>query len=166
MTCGGCQLIVNPFRDESASQRSIDTPSVEAVRRHEGTPLTVTRPYAAAMAKLEAESVTHGPLYFEDPYEEAGSEDDRFAWTGTDYWHILYWRGRFLANAALFPIHAVVTPPWTVMESDGIIEPVWCGHCNPRDARRSSDRHEAADQSEESTEVYERRASLVSSRHW
>jgi hypothetical protein len=64
-------------------------------------------------------TVTHGPLFFEDGFEDQGSEDGQFAWTGEDYLQMFYWRGRFLVNALCFPVSAVVTPPWVVMASDG-----------------------------------------------
>jgi len=115
----GCQLMVDPFRDELEGRQEMTTASVEGARAAKTTPAVRQRDYAAFELLAEHEGVTHGPLYFEDPFEDKGSEDGRFAWTGEDYFQIFYWRARFLANAIAFPVSAVVTPPWTVMESDG-----------------------------------------------
>jgi hypothetical protein len=115
----GCQLMVNPFRDELAGRQEMTTASVEGARAAKTTPTVRQRDYAPFELHAEGDGVTHGPLYFEDPFEDKGSEDGRFAWTGEDYLQFVYWRGRFLLNTLFFPVSAVVTPPWTVMESDG-----------------------------------------------
>ena len=115
----GCQLMVNPFRDELAGQQGTTTASVEGARAAMTTPTVRQRGYEPFELHAEDEGVTHGPLYFEDPFEDKGSVDGRFAWTGEDYLQMFYWRGRFLLNTVFFPVSAVVTPPWTVMESDG-----------------------------------------------
>jgi len=117
----GCQLMVNPFRDELAGQPEVTTASVEGARAAKTTPTVRQRDYTPFELCAEHEGVTHGPLYFEDSSEDKGSDDDRFAWTGEDYLQLFYWRGRFLLNTVFFPVSAVVTPPWTVMESDGRI---------------------------------------------
>jgi len=117
----GCQLMVNPFRDELAGRQEMTTASVEGARAAKTTPTVRQRDYAPFELHAENMGVTHGPLYFEDSSEDKGSEDGRFAWTGEDYLQLFYWRGRFLLNTLFFPVSAVVTPPWTVMESDGRI---------------------------------------------
>jgi len=116
---GGCQLMVNPFKDELAGPQSTTTASVDGVRAANAAPAVRQRGYAPVEIHAENGAVTHGPLYFEDPFEDKGSEDGQFAWSGEDYLQAAYWRGRFLVNTLLFPISAIVTPPWTVMESDG-----------------------------------------------
>jgi len=117
----GCQLMVNPFRDELAGRQEITTASVDGARAAITAPTVRQRDYAAFELQPENEGITHGPLYFEDSSEDKGSDDGRFAWTGEDYLHLFYWRGRFLVNTVFFPVSAVATPPWTVMESDGRI---------------------------------------------
>jgi len=117
----GCQLMVDPFRDELEGRQEMTTASVEGVRAAQTTPTVRQRDYATFELRAEDEGVTHGPLYFEDSSEDRGSDDGRFAWTGEDYLHLFYWRGRFLVNTVFFPVSAVATPPWTVMESDGRI---------------------------------------------
>jgi hypothetical protein len=115
----GCQLMVNPFTDELASQRAVSTASSEGARAAQVNPTVLRRPYESTVIRPQDGTVTHGPLYFEDPFEDEGSEDGRFAWTGEDYLQVFYWRGRFLLNGVLLPLSAVVAPPWCIMASDG-----------------------------------------------
>ena len=143
----GCQLMVDPFKDELAGQQAITTASVEGAQAAKTTPTVRQRDYTPVELRAEADGVTHGPLYFEDPFENKGSEDGRFAWTGEDYLQMFYWRGRFLLNTVLFPISAVVTPPWTMMESDGHLTRQALGH--DHDAERWVE-----PPAEEPTEVY------------
>jgi len=139
---GGCQLMVNPFHDELAGPQQMTTPSVEGARAAPTVPSLRQRGYAPVDIHAENGAVTHGPLYFEDPFEDKGSEDGQFAWTGEDYLQAAYWRGRFLVNVLLFPISAIVTPPWTMMESDGRLSRQALGM--DHDARRAVDAAAAA----------------------
>ncbi len=65
------------------------------------------------------EPVVHGPLCFEDPFEDkgAGRPDHRWGWE--DYVALAYCPARFVLNLGAMPVSMVVTPPWTPMESDG-----------------------------------------------
>lgn len=119
VAAAGCQLAVNPFEDEFAGQPRVTTPSVDGVLAAGKTAVIFTRPMEPSECVPQDGTVLHTPLYFEDPYEVNGSDDGQFAWTGQDYWQWVYWRARFLLNAVLFPVSAVVTPPGTVMASDG-----------------------------------------------
>ncbi|MFH1109258.1 MAG: hypothetical protein V1790_08700 [Planctomycetota bacterium] len=139
---GGCQLMVNPFHDELAGPQQMTTPSVEGARAATAAPSLRQRGYAPVEIHAENGAVTHGPLYFEDPFEDKGSEDGQFAWTGEDYLQAAYWRGRFLVNTLLFPISAIVTPPWTVMESDGHLSRQALGM--DHDAQRAAEASSAA----------------------
>ena len=58
-------------------------------------------------------------LWWEDPFEDKGDQDDTFAWTWQDYVAMPYSFGRFLLNTIAWPVSAVVTPPWASMVSDG-----------------------------------------------
>ena len=118
----GCssQLMVCPFHDELVSHPiAATTASVDGVHAAHLTPSMRVREHGPKEIRPFDGSVTHGPLYFEDPFEENGSNDGRFAWTGEDYLQWWYWRGRFIFNAVIFPWSVVDTPPWTVMVSDG-----------------------------------------------
>ncbi len=115
----GCSQMVNPFRDEYAHCPLVTTPSVEAVLAADVPPSIQDRQGIEKLRCAQYGSVTHGPLYFEDPSEESGSEDGHFAWTGEDYVWIASWRARFMANLIAWPVSAVVNPPWQTMVSDG-----------------------------------------------
>ncbi len=115
----GCRLMVDRFADEPANRSPVTTPSVEAARAVSVEPTVLHRDHGVVEVRAEDGMVTHGPLYFEDPFEESGGEDGVFAVSGVDYRHLVYGPWRFLTNAVLFPINGVVTPPWFVMTSDG-----------------------------------------------
>ena len=116
----GCSLMPCPFHDEFVLH-PVDTTtgSVEDARASGATYALRERGHVPTQRSPENGTVTHLPLYFEDPFEDKGSEDGQFAWTGEDYLQMVYWRARFLANGIAWPVSAVVTPPWTIMESDG-----------------------------------------------
>jgi len=112
--------MVCPFHDEFVVHPTVaTTASAEGVHAAKATPVLRQRDHAQKEISPNDGAVTHGPLYFEDPFEDKGSEDGKFAWTGEDYLQWWYWRGRFLLNAVALPVSAVVTPPWVVMVSDG-----------------------------------------------
>lgn len=116
----GCQLLVDPFTDELAGRPPVTTPSVRVANQaHAEESIVMQRPSEPCRVPAKDGTVTHGPLYFEDPFEDKGSEDGKFAFTCEDYLQMVYWRGRFLLNAVLFPVSSIVTPPWVVMASDG-----------------------------------------------
>ncbi len=127
---GGCQLIANPFVDELVGAPAVTTPSADGVRAS-GKPLHLPQPIGEVKQVAAKDgTVTHLPLFFEDASEESGSEDGKFAWTIEDYFQMTTWRGRFALNFVLFPISAVVTPPWMAMESDGAASRriLWADH--------------------------------------
>lgn len=119
----GCQLLVNPFTDELADRPAVTTPSVQITHAARVGEAAMRRTYKPIDVAVRDGVVLHGPLYFEDPFEDKGSEDGKFAWTGEDYLCILYGPGRFSLNSVLFPLSAAVTPPWVVMASDGYLSP-------------------------------------------
>jgi len=139
--------MVDPFRDELAGKQAITTASVESVRSLHLIPTVRQRDYTPVELLAEPDEVTHLPLYFEDTFEDCGSDDGQFAWTGMDYWHLFYWRGRFLFDIVAFPVNAVVTPPWTVMESDGrLSRRVWgCDFDSKRSAEPAANEPVEAD---------------------
>lgn len=119
-THSGCHMISNPYVDELAHQPPVTTASVEGALVAEVSPIESHRSFVAMEAKSVDGTVSHGPLYFEDGFEDAFDDDDIFAWTGEDWIHSIVWRVRFLVNTALFPISALVTPPCRLMYSDGL----------------------------------------------
>lgn len=119
----GCMPLVRPFTDELQGSPRVTTPSVETVQAEATTPRVATRDFEESQRAPVSGAVSHTPLYFEDPYEADSNPDDHFAWDAKDYWQLVYWRGRFLVNAVIFPVVAVLNPPWRVMESDGVPGP-------------------------------------------
>ncbi len=114
----GCQHGGTQFRDEPA-----DTPSVRIARAAEVERSTVNRTWEPVTVVVRDGAVLHAPLFFEDVCVDGGSNDGRFAVTGEDFLQMLLGSGRFHTNALLFPIRAIVTPPWAVMASDGRLGP-------------------------------------------
>ena len=126
----GCHRTSNPWRDQSPTAAELETPSVRGFRALTATPSTGHRPYAQTVAAPVDGSVLHGPLYWEDPFEDKGSEDGCIAWTGEDYLHIAYGPARYLLNGLFFPASIVVTPPWADLVSDGCLsrQMLGCDH--------------------------------------
>lgn len=115
----GCRLMVDQFPDQLANRSVVTTPSVEAARAVSVEPKVSHRDHGVVEVRAEDGMVTHGPLYFEDPFEEIGGQDGVSALSGVDFRHLVYGPWRFLINAVLFPINGTVTPPWCAMTSDG-----------------------------------------------
>lgn len=128
----GCSMMVNPFKDDYAHMPPVTTPSVDAVLAANVTPSLQERHGVEKSRAAVDGSVIHPPLYFEDPFEDHGSEDGHFEWTGEDYVWIAYSRLRFMANLFAFPVSAVVNPPWQEMVSDGRLS--GCGRGKEFDA--------------------------------
>ena len=137
MLCSGCSHLVNPFCDAYAHRAPVTTPSVDAVLAADVPPSIQDRRGVPKLRCAADGSVTHTPLYFEDPSEEYGSEDGHFMWTGEDYLWIASWRARYLANLVAWPVSAVETPPGTMMVSDGRLS--CCGRGRRFDAERCHD---------------------------
>ncbi len=147
----GCAHTNNPWVDSSAMiEDELTTASTEGY--HSQSQVTMARPsrrdWPASEVRYENGAVSHWPLWFEDPFEdkgnafkdvkEPGAPDTEFAVNWVDYFHIPYGPGRMIfVNAGLWPISAAVTPPGTLMESDGRISKglVWHDHdakrCDP-----------------------------------
>lgn len=143
----GCAHVNNPFKDSGAAIESeMTTPSAEGYQDRGEFARAPGRSWAASEVQYENGTVSHWPLWFEDPFEDKGNRygpvadrdapDIEYAWNWVDYLHIPYGPGRMIfVHAAGWPVSAMVTPPGTLMESDGRIDKglVWYDH----DARRS-----------------------------
>lgn len=119
LASAGCAELINPFVDDLPSTDEITTASVVAARSVPATPTEPVRQPQPLVASAQDGTVAHWPLWWEDPFEDKGSEDGQFAWTYEDYVAFPYGLGRFLVNMMGFPVSATVTPVWTVMGSDG-----------------------------------------------
>jgi hypothetical protein len=118
----GCSHIVDPFQDDLAGEPPVTTPSVEAALAAQTVITPSDRGFEEVVTSSHADGVEHGPLYFEDGFEDKGSDDGKFAWTFEDYWQFLYWRARFGVNLIALPISFITTPPWQKMVSNGELE--------------------------------------------
>mgnify|MGYP005839473571 CR=1 FL=1 len=121
-TWGGCSPAgpgVNCFKDDAIPRGQWTTPSAAAYREIQAKPAIRERGWSASSAEVQSGAVPHFPLWWEDPFEDKGSQDNQFAWTYEDYVAFPYSNARWLLNTMLWPVSAVVTPPGTTMLSDG-----------------------------------------------
>ena len=115
----GCQHAINPFVDDLPAVDEVTTASVEGARSAPRQPSAPRRDFEVVGVHAQDGTVDHWALWWEDPFEDKGSQDGQFAWTLEDYFAIGYGPGRFILNTMAFPISAYVTKPGTVMCSDG-----------------------------------------------
>lgn len=131
--CAGQTL--DAFSDSAAvPDEAMTTPSADVVRRSGKPALVGVRARAAGspqcVVTAQDGTVTHWPLWWEDPFEDKGSDDGRVAWTWEDYAALFYCPARLVVNTVAFPISAMATLPGTVLCSDGRISKqlVWRDH--------------------------------------
>ncbi len=105
-----------------------DSPTVADIKQRFEPSKPRTRHWDVVTVSAECGTVSHWPLWFEDPFEDKshGRIDEthpgnvyRFGWE--DWVAAPYGISRFTLNWLLFPASVLVTPPWTVHESDGAI---------------------------------------------
>ena len=125
----GCQHLINPYVDDTIPADGITTATAKTIER----PEKETEPKKAAATQSLRENwpqltargnrgtVTHWALWYEDPLEDVGVYDSRFAWTWQDYVAWPYSTGRWIVNALALPVSVIVTPPFAILSSDGII---------------------------------------------
>lgn len=84
-------------------------------------------------------TVSHGPLWLDDPAEVLGDGNADFAVTYADWVQVPWSMGRFMANVLLMPVSMVFERPGTVMCSDGRSDTGCdCRNLCARDAKRCS----------------------------
>jgi len=138
----GCAMSINHFRETGPStEMAWDSPTTADVKaRYEPGPPR-HRDWEAATVAAESGVVRHWPLYTEDPFEDKGhgrtdATDPynvyRYGWE--DFVALAYCPARFTLNWLALPVSAVVTPPWTILESDGFVSRQALGY--DHDARR------------------------------
>ena len=130
LAVSGCSELIDPFVDDVPETVEVTTASVAGVRQAGAAPVLRERGFDPAYASAQEGTVSHWPLWWEDPFVDRGSEDDWFAWTEEDYLAFPYGLGRSLVNTMGWPISVVVTPPFTVMGSDGVVsrQALGCDH--------------------------------------
>jgi hypothetical protein len=119
-TLGACSEIVNPWADETVGSEWITTASVEGTRAAQAEPPVRAMEYKPVLVSPQDGTVAHFPLWWEDPFEDRGSDDGRFSWTWEDYFAMPYGHARMALNTLAVPISAIVQPPAPLMGSDGI----------------------------------------------
>ena len=116
----GCAHVPNPWREDGPSAvMDWDSPTAADVYARFEPAVQLQRDWPRVEVAAESGAVTHWPLYFEDPFEDkgAGRAEYRLGWE--DYIAMPYSYARFTLNWLMLPVSAIVTPPWTLMESDG-----------------------------------------------
>ena len=100
---GACQHVENPFRDETIPADAITTATATGIRQHGAEPAYAQRNWPRQVVVCHSGMVTHWPLWWEDPFEDMGSDDHQFAWTWEDGVALPACIGRWMINTAGFP---------------------------------------------------------------
>ncbi len=108
------------FFDDLPAASAVTSASMERARQADTTGERRVRPFEELHIEHQDGTVAHGPLWFEDPVEMAGSDDGRFAVAFEDYVCAPYCIGRFVVNLALLPLSIAVDLPGSMVCSDGI----------------------------------------------
>jgi len=119
----GCKHVyADMFTDEFANKAPVQTQSSQRAIESPGTPSKLSRGYQLSSVSAADGTVTHGPLYFEDPFETRGSRDGKFAWTFEDYFALGYSDARWLINVAVMEVSFLLPTPVAQMETgaDGV----------------------------------------------
>ena len=122
---------INPFADSAeVPADAMTTASAEAIHQSGKAAVIRVRDWPESSVSAEDGTVTHWPVWWEDPFVDKGSDDGRVAWTWEDLLAFGYGPARFVLNTVALPVSAVVTPPGTVLCSDGKISKqlVWRDH--------------------------------------
>lgn len=144
----GCAHLNDPWKDSSAAiDADMTTPSTQGYEARPAEARSIQRTWDSSDVVQANGAVTHWPLWFEDPFEDKGNRDrppasgnedepdNVFAMNWVDYMHMGYGPGRLFLNTIGWPISAVVTPPGTLMESDGRLSKGLLGY--DHDAQRA-----------------------------
>ncbi len=117
----GCSLMINPNYDELSAETITMTPSEQGVRNaHVSTGEQQVRPFEEILCAAHTGHIIHGPLFFEDPIEQAGSNDDQFAWTFEEPLYFVYGPIRYGANIASLPVSAIMSPLWVPVDQASV----------------------------------------------
>jgi len=114
--------VPNQWREDGpATTAEWDSPTAKDLRANYAPAAQRHRDWDVATV-AEPAAVTHWPLYFEDPFVDKGHGREglnkyHIGWE--DYLAMPYSYSRFTLNWLMLPASAVVTPPWTLLESDG-----------------------------------------------
>ncbi len=117
----GCSEMINPWRDDTPRAEDVSTPSTRCLQASGVAAAQRSCDQERQCVRAQDGMVSHWPLWWEDPFVDKGSEDDRFAWTEEDYIAMPYGLGRFILNTMAWPVSVAMTPPWVIMGSDGVL---------------------------------------------
>jgi len=118
----GCAHVPNQWREDGPSvDAKLESPSESDIRANYEPAELRHRDWETVTVSAASGAVTHWPLYFEDPFEDKGHgrSDYRLGWE--DYVAMPYGYARYTLNWLFFPVSTITTPPWTLMESDGVL---------------------------------------------
>jgi hypothetical protein len=121
VAAAGCNEYVNPWVDEYPGPEAVSTASVDGIRSRGVVPASRQRDSKPAVVSAQDGTVMHFPLWWEDSFEDKGSDDGQFAWTWEDYFAMPWSYGRMIVNTIGVPVSAVVQPPLPRMGSDGVL---------------------------------------------
>ena len=136
VVAAGCAYTPNYYRETGPSVAAPwDSPTASDVKaRYASAPLR-HREWAPTCVAPENGAVVHWPLYFEDPFVTKGdgrtdetNPRDVYRMGWEDWVALPYGHARFTTNWLLLPVSAIVTPPWTAMESDGFVSKQLLGY--------------------------------------
>jgi len=106
---------------EPITDAQLATSSARFVRKAETRPATRARGWSEMACFYTRPGVRHGPLWWEDPFEDkdkiSGAGYTGLTWE--DWFAMVYSDGRWMLNTMLAPVSMGVTPIWTPMCSDG-----------------------------------------------
>ena len=149
----GCAQIPNQWREDGpATTTAWESPTALDLRATHAPAPQRHRDWDGVELVAETGTTTHWPTYFEDPFVDKGPGREgmnkyRLGWE--DYVALPYGYARFTLNWLAFPVSAAVTPPWTLMESDGRISRQALGY--DHDATRANGAAATAVEGETST---------------
>jgi hypothetical protein len=164
----GCAHVPNQWREDGpATTAEWDSPTSKDLKAKHAPAPQRHRDWEQAALAADSGAVTHWPLYFEDPFEDKshgreGLNKYHIGWE--DYLAMPYGYARFTLNWLLFPVSAIVTPPWTLMKSDGELSRQALGYDHdatrarpevPAPGPAEPGRNEGAEEPEEGEELEE-----------
>jgi hypothetical protein len=123
MATASCAPINNQWRETGpAVTEDWNSPTADDVYARFQPAVEKGRDWPAESTAPEDGGVIHGALYFEDPFEDKGAGRtgmNKYYIGWEDYVALAYGYPRFTLNWLGFPVSIIVTPPWTLMRSDG-----------------------------------------------
>jgi len=120
----GCAHVPNQWVEDGPATRELwESPSARDILQRQRSQLQPKPRWDAELTLAAADgSVTHWPLYFEDPFVDKGhgrSGLNKYHLGWEDVVASVYGYARHTLNWLLLPASVAVEPPWTLMVSDG-----------------------------------------------